>query len=299
MTQLVFALFCAPFLLGVANRAKALFAGRAGPPLCQAYFDIWRLFHKSVVYSTTTTWLFRAGPVVSLAATFVALCLAPCGGAKAVFSFDGDFIVMVYLLGLSRAFIVLAALDTGSSFEGMGASRELQFSLLAEVGLLLCLFALAWKTGMLDASSICGQLTVEAWRQEAGVLSLLAAALLLVLLAESSRIPFDDPNTHLELTMIHEVMVLDHSGPELGMILYGASLKMWILGTFLVRLVFPLRTGNFAADLALFGGAMVLLAVGIGIIESTMARLRLLNVPKLLLGAAALPCLAFLLSAGG
>lgn len=303
--DVVFSLLFAPFLLGVINRTKAVFAGRKGQPLLQAYYDIWRLFHKGAVYSHTTSWVFRAGPVVGLATAFVALMLVPVGSAPALVSFPGDFVLVAYLLGLGRMFTVLAALDTGSAFEGMGASREVQFSMLAEVGLLFGLATLAWKMGSLDASSMFVKLTSEAWRQDAGVFALLAAALLLVLLAECSRIPVDDPNTHLELTMIHEVMVLDHSGPDFGMILYGAALKFLILGTFLVRLVLPFQAvstaeqvgaGGIFMGLAVFGGGLLALSVCVGVIESTMARLRLLNVPKLLMGSGALSFLAMLLS---
>jgi formate hydrogenlyase subunit 4 len=281
--------------LGVINRTKAFFAGRRGQPLLQPYWDIRKLFHKGATYSVTTTWVFRAGPVVGMAIVVIALFLIPMGSEQSVVSFTGDFILVAYLLGLVRVFTVFAALDTGSSFEGMGASREVQFSLFAELAFLFGLIALAWKTGHSDASSIFASLNVDVWRHQTGVLALLVAAFLMVILAECSRIPFDDPNTHLELTMIHEVMVLDHSGPDLGMIHYSYALKLWVLGAFIVQLVFPMKTAGLIWDLSLFFIEMMVFAVVIGVIESCMARLKLINVPRLLMGAGALSFLAFLL----
>jgi len=295
LANVAFALACAPFLLGVINRTKAVFAGRQGQPLLQAYYDLWRLLHKGAVYSKTTSWFFRAGPPVGLAITVLVLFLIPFGRVPAVVSFQGDFIFVVYLLGLMRMMTVLAALDTGSSFEGMGASREVQFSAIAEVALVFALSTLAWKAGTLSISEIFTKVTPDLWRTEGGILSLLGVAILLVFLAENARVPIDDPNTHLELTMIHEVMVLDHSGPDFAMILYSSALKLWILGTFLLEVLLPFQVGNFWLDHASFIFAMFALAVLVGIIESSMARLRLIFVPRFLMGAVIFALLAFLL----
>jgi formate hydrogenlyase subunit 4 len=203
--------------------------------------------------------------------------------------------VVIYLLALMRFFTVLAALDTGSSFEGMGASREVQFSALAEPALLLGLAALAGQSGSFSLSDFVGRLDWRHWIQEGPELALVAGALLVVFLAENARIPVDDPNTHLELTMIHEVMVLDHGGPDLAFILYGAALKLWVLGAVLVGILVPVRTGTPWVD----GGAAVLgmfgLAAAVGAIESSMARLRLLRVPQLLVGACVLSTLALVM----
>src|SRR6266545_5288469 len=218
-----------PLLLGVVNRVKSLFAGRKGPPLWQLYADLRRLARKGAVYSRTTTWVFRAGPVVGLAAVVTAGLLMAFGGAPAALSFGGDFVLFAYLLGLARFATVLAALDTGSAFEGMGAAREVTFSSLAEPALFLCLVTLARATGSISLSGMLGPALPDAWGHAAPALLLAAIAVFVVALAENARIPVDDPNTHLELTMIHEVMVLDHSGPDLALILYGASLKLFLL----------------------------------------------------------------------
>ena len=288
------AIIGAPLLLGVTNQTKALFAGRTGPPLLQTYHDLRKLLGKGAVYSRTTTWVFRAGPVVGLAAVLAAVTVVPFGGCRAVLGFEGDIVLFAYVLGLARFMTVIAALDTGSAFEGMGASREVLFSTLAEPSLLLGLAAVARSTGGLSLSDLHMAFHVAAWGDSGIVLGLVAVVLLVVFLAENSRIPVDDPNTHLELTMIHEVMVLDHSGPDLAFILYGASLKLWLLGSLIVGLVVP-RVGITAVDVGIACVGMLVLAVTLGVIESTMARLRMPRVPELLIGAVTLAGLALVL----
>jgi formate hydrogenlyase subunit 4 len=195
-----------------------------------------------------------------------------------------------------RFFTILAALDTGSSFEGMGASREAFFSALAEPALLLGLAAMATQSHSLSLSAIYAAVTWNATASFAGpALLLVASAFLIVFLAENARIPIDDPNTHLELTMIHEVMVLDHSGSDLAMIQYGAMLKLWVLGTFLVGIVVPVRSSWWCVDLAAGIAGMMVLAALVGVIESTIARLRLVRVPQLLVAASVLSILALML----
>jgi formate hydrogenlyase subunit 4 len=290
------ALALAPLLLGVINRTKALFAGRNGQPLLQLYFDLAKLLRKGAVYSQTTTWIFRLGPTASLTAGLTALALLPMGGAPALLAFPGDLVLFAYLFCLARFVTVLAALDTGSAFEGMGASREVLFSALAEPALFLGLAALVRRTGSFSLSDMFGSVSVDLWTRAGPELLLVAAAIAVVLLAENARIPFDDPNTHLELTMIHEVMVLDHSGPDLAFILYGAAVKLWALGALLMGLFTPVRTGIPWIDGGAFVLGMLLLAVAIGVVESAMARLRLNHVPQLLIGAGALASLALVLT---
>ncbi|MGE5707241.1 MAG: respiratory chain complex I subunit 1 family protein [Bacteroidota bacterium] len=278
----------APILLGIINKTKAFFAGRTGAPLLQPYFDLWKLLHKGAVYSPTTGFCFKAAPMVGLATAVAALLLLPAGGV-APLAFPGDLVLFAYLLGLGRFFTVAAALDTGSSFEGMGASREVLFSALAEPAFFLVLAALASRTGSLSLSSLL-QIDSSAWAQAFPALLLMLVALFVVLLTENSRIPVDDPNTHLELTMIHEVMILDHGGVDLAFILYAAALRLWILGSLIVRLILPAAwpEGWFLAG-------MLGLAVVIGVVESSKARLQLKRVPKFIGSAAVLAALALML----
>ena len=289
------ALLLSPLLLGIINRTKAVAAGRNGQSLAQLYFDLWKLLRKGAVYSQTTSWVFRAGPIAGLAAVLVTLTLVPFGAQPALLAFDGDLVLFAYLLGLMRFMTVIAALDTGSAFEGMGASREVQFAALAEPALLLGLAAIARETQSLSLSGMFAGITVDTWSKSAPVLALVAAALLVVFLAENARVPVDDPNTHLELTMIHEVMVLDHGGPDFAFILYGAALKLWVMGALLIGIVIPVRSGNPWLDVPAALCGMIAISVLVGIVESSMARLRLLRVPQLLVGASALSVLALLL----
>lgn len=285
----------APLLPGIVNRVKAKFAGRKGVPLLQLYWDLFKLARRGTVYSRTAGWVLRAGPLVGLACALTILPILPLGAVPGPVAFQGDFLLLVYLLGLARFLTALAALDTGSSFEGMGASREVTFSALAEPALFLSLAAVASQTDGLSLSAMTSGMAAKAWQGAGPILVLVAASLLAVFLAENARIPFDDPNTHLELTMIHEAMVLDHGGPDLAMILYGSVLKMWILGSLLVGVLLPIDSGNALLDLALFLAGMAGVAIATGVIESGFARLRLPRVPHLLAGAGVLSALALLL----
>ncbi|HOD82453.1 MAG: Formate hydrogenlyase subunit 4 [Planctomycetes bacterium ADurb.Bin126] len=292
--HVILALAMSPLLIGVINRVKAGFAGRQGQPLFQPYFDLAKLLRKGAVYSRTTTWIFRAAPVVGLAGAMVAVVLVPLGGLPGLLAFPGDLVVLAYVLGTTRFMTVLAALDTGSAFEGMGASREVQFSLLAEPVLLLSLAALGVCTRSLALSDIYAGLFAGGAGGVAATAAMVAAALLLVLLAENARIPVDDPNTHLELTMIHEVMVLDHGGVDLACIQYGAGVKLWVFSALLVGAAAPCRTGVAFADLALGVGGVFAVAVVVGVVESCMARLRLVRVPQMLVVGGVLAIAALL-----
>lgn len=295
LVHVVLALALPPLLLGVITKTKALFAGRVGPPLLQSYYDLIKLFQKGSVYSTTTTWVFRAGPVVGLVTAAMAALLVPLVERSAPLSFTGDLILLAYLLGLGRFFTASAALDTGSAFEGMGAAREVAFFCLAEPAFFLGLVVLAKLSGSLQLAGMLGSSLASHWPTAGASLALVLLSWFVVLLAENSRIPFDDPNTHLELTMIHEVMVLDHSGPALGMILYGAALKLFVFAALLVRLALPLTTGFALLDWPFVVAAMLLVAVAIGIVESTMARLRLTQIPVLLVAACLLSAFGVIL----
>jgi formate hydrogenlyase subunit 4 len=279
------ALVMPPLLLGVIAKTKALFAGRVGPPVLQLYYDLAKLARKGSVFSTTTTWVFRAGPVVGLATTLVAMLVVPLGNHGAPIAFTGDLVLFAYLFGLGRFFTVSAALDTGSSFEAMGGAREATFACLAEPALFLGLLVLVRRSASLSLTTMLGPALRSEWAAADASLVLVVVSLVIVLLAENSRIPVDDPNTHLELTMIHEVMVLDHSGPGLGMILYGAALKLFVLGALVVRIALPFTTGNPWGDWGVFAVGMIALAIVVGVVESVMARLRLLQVPSLLVAA--------------
>lgn len=284
-----------PLLLGVINKTKALFAGRRGPPVLQLYYDLIKLARKGVVISQVTTWIFTAAPVITLVAVILAGLLVPMGPFRSPVAFTGDLILFAYLLGLCRFFTTTAALDTGSPFEGMGAAREVTFACLSEPALFFALLVLAKMSGSLVLTDMLHAPLLADGQTAAASLVLVAVGLFILLLAENSRIPVDDPNTHLELTMIHEVMVLDHSGPLLGLILYGASIKLFVLSALLLHIVFPFQSGFALLDWSLFIVEMLFTAVVIGIVESVMARLQMRHVPHLLIAAILLCGFGFVL----
>ncbi len=279
-------LLLAPLAAGIINRTKAIFAGRHGKPILQLYYDIAKLLRKGEVTGTTTTWVFSAGPLLSLVTAILALSLLPAGSESSPFAFRCDFILFAYLLGLGRFATVLSALDTGSPFEGMGASREALFGALGEPVLFLVFLALCSAAdGMsidteLSISSLFGGFAPSAWKEGRPELLLLGFVMGILLLVENCRIPVDDPNTHLELTMIHEVMILDHSGPNLAFILYGSAIKFWIFAALLTGLLLPQATPMLRLPLEF--ASILILAALTGVIESIMARLRMHIVPALI-----------------
>ncbi|NLL12039.1 MAG: hydrogenase [Fibrobacter sp.] len=274
-----------PLLFGVINKTKAWFGGRSGMPLLQPYYDIIKLLRKGMVFSTTTTWIFRIGPIVTLTTMFIAGLLVPMGRFNAPVSFTGDLILFAYLFGLSRFFTTAAALDTGSSFEGMGSAREVTFAILSEPALFFAFSVLVKMSSSFSLTTMLHSPFNELSVDIAAPLVLIAIGLFIVMLAESCRIPVDDPTTHLELTMIHEAMVLDHSGPLFGIISYASALKLFILGTVLLHIIFPFQIGTAWINWPLFICEMLGLAFVIGVIESIMARLQMNHVPYLLISA--------------
>jgi len=289
-------LLLAPLLLGVTVRTKAAFAGRRGAPLFQQYHDLVKLLRRGQVMSGTTTFLFRVAPSLALVVTVSAAALVAPSIVSPGWGFPGDFVFLLCLLGLARFFTVSSALDTGSSFEGMGASREVLYSALSEPALLIGFGVLVRVSGEMSLGGMYGGLGSGEWLSAGTALCLVAVSFFIVLLAENSRIPFDDPNTHLELTMVHEVMVLDNSGPDFALITYGAALKLWVFASLIVNLFLTALGGSSFQYIAWFPAGMLLVGVLVGTVESVMARLSLLKTPHLLAGAGAISVLAFILS---
>lgn len=290
LVQLGCLLLLAPLLPGIINRVKAWVAGRRGPPLLQLYFDLAKLWRKGVVLSTAVSPGHVAGPAIAWIAVTGAALLLPGGGGSGALAFSGDALLFVYLLALARFCTACAALDTGSAFEGMGVAREVSYAVINEAALITALLALSVQTGSVSLTTMLAP-------PAAGVGSaLLAAGLFGVLLAENCRVPFDDPNTHLELTMIHEVMVLDHSGPPLAVILHGASLKLLLFAVLLGEVVLSVFTLSPLAAVGALALVILVIVVAVGLVESLLARLAFRRVP-LLLTTSFLLCLFALLVA--
>jgi formate hydrogenlyase subunit 4 len=282
-------LLLSPLVPGIINKVKAWVAGRRGPPVLQLYYDLAKLWRKGVVLSTAVSPGHVAGPAIAWMALVGAALLLPLGPGDPALAFRGDALLFVYLLALARFCTASAALDTGSAFEGMGAAREVSYAILAEAAIITALLTLGLQS---HSVSLATMLVPSAGAGAA----LLAAGLFTVLLAENCRVPFDDPNTHLELTMIHEVMVLDHSGPPLAAILHGAALKLLLFAVLLAEAVLPIgELAPLTATISLVGAVLVI-AVGIGLVESLLARFAFRRVP-MLLTTAFLFCLFALLAA--
>lgn len=282
-------LLLAPLLPGIVNKVKAWVAGRRGPPVLQLYYDLARLWRKGVVLSTLASPGFLAAPAVGWVAVVGAALLLPLGPAGSVLGFRGDVLLLIYLLALARFCTVWAALETGSAFEGMGSVREVSYAVLTEAAILAAVLSLCVHNRGLALAEILAP------SAGAGA-TLLAAGLFTVLLAENCRVPFDDPNTHLELTMIHEAMILDHSGPPLAAILHGASVKLLLFSVLLVQAVLPIGAFAPLAGVGVLAGGVLVTTVGVGLVESLLARFAFKQVP-FLLTLAFLLCLFALLVA--
>ncbi len=293
---ILIALLLAPLFIGIINQVKAFFAGRRGPGLFRLYFDLAKLVRKSCPRSTTSTWIFDFAPSIALAATILAAVIFPwslttCNETLNTIS----PVLFFYLLGTGRFFTVLGALDTGSAFEGMGASREVQFSALVEPAVFVILGFLTLLTGENGLARILAGYPTGVWAHHSVSLLLAGIAFFAILLSENCRVPFDDPETHLELTMIHEAMILDNAGPDLAYILYGAALKFEILAAFLVAMLLPYLPFPPIVRFAILAGGVAITAVLTGIVESCMARMRFLKTPQILLGVLMLAALGTLL----
>jgi formate hydrogenlyase subunit 4 len=284
-----FAMLVAPFFSAVILKVKAFFGGKKGPPLLINYYTLIKLFKKGSVYSTSTTFIFKLGPMVSLCAAVTVLMFLPIAGRPPIFSFNGDIIFLLYLLGLGRFFTIAAAMDTASPFEGMGAAREAYFPIICEATMFMILILFYMMTGELQlATYFTGAQPFGLWEKAGSPLLFVVLAFFIILLTENSRVPVDDPATHLELTMIHEVMVLDHSGPDFGFIELGSFLKLFFYSTLVARLAFPFELGHPALNIGLFAAALLLVYMAIGVTESVMARFRMDKVPKFVLTSFAL-----------
>lgn len=293
----VLALLAAPLYPGIILKVKAFFAGKKGPPLLIKYYTLLKLLQKGSVYSTSTSFVFKLGPVVSLASAIFPLFFFPLAGNGSLFSFQGDVVLLFYIMGIGRFFTVVAALDTASPFEGMGAAREVFFSTLAEVAIFAILILFYRLSGSLSLNDYFhGDAVITLASASGALIVLVIVALFMVLLTENSRVPVDDPATHLELTMIHEVMILDHSGPDLALIELGAFYKLFFYAAFITQLVCPFTASFSMLNIVLFFVLLTLVYVAVGIAESIMARFKMNLVPKFILTSFALVFFAVILT---
>ncbi len=260
------------FFMGIVVRTKSLASGRKGPGIFQPLKDIVRLWKKGAVFSETTSFVFQIAPSVYFASVVMAILVVPTGVSKGIISFDGDFVFFAYLLALGKFFSIISALDTGSSFEGMGASREALFSMLAEPAFFIVMGSFAMLTGHTSFHDIFTSLHFGSYVSYA-LGTLATFVLVMIAMIENSRMPIDDPKTHLELTMVHEVMILDNSGFDLGLILYATCLKFAMYGAIIANFFvggLPLHFMMF-----IFFAVQIIFAVTVGLFESFTARFRM------------------------
>ena len=269
-------LFMPFIMIGIIKKTKAFWAGRKGVSIFQPFWDFLRLMKKEAVYSETTSWVFKAAPIISFSAIIFAALLTPMANGNAIIDAPFGFIIFAYVLGFGKFFSLISALDTGSSFEGMGASREACFSTIVEPAFFIAMGSVVALTRInsfqnlkmiMENSGVYGYL----------IIALLAVTIFIMLLIEGCRVPVDDPTTHLELTMIHEVMVLDNSGVDLGFITWGAAIKMFLFESLIAALIIPLNIVPWLAIL-LFLLIISVISMIIGCVESSMARFRMTHV---------------------
>ena len=276
LINLIILLF-APFLvIGVIKKTKAFWAGRKGVSIWQPLRDFVRLMRKDYVISETTSWIFKFSPMVTFATVIFAGLFVPMVQGYSVINMPGGFILFSYILGLGKFFSLIAAMDTGSSFEGMGASREACFRTIVEPAFFIIMASIIALTGNFTFHGL-SQVLANAGGLGVLIIVLAVLALFVMLLTECCRVPVDDPTTHLELTMIHEVMILDNSGQDLGLITWAAGIKMVILESLIAALIIPMNL-SLGYSLLAFLGVIFGLAVVIGTLESGIARLRMSHV---------------------
>jgi formate hydrogenlyase subunit 4 len=299
--QMLLVLLLAPLLTGVVRKVKARFLSRQGPPLIQAYLDLVRLMRKEVVLAQSASWLFRVIPYLIFAATWVAASLVPTFQTGLMFSWSADLIAIIALIGSARFFLALAGLDVGTSFGGIGSSREVMIASLAEPAMIMIVFTLALVAGSTQLSTMAGYMVSSAVGLRVS-LGLALLALIMVAIAENARIPVDNPATHLELTMVHEAMVLEYSGRHLALIELSASLKLLLYVSLIACLFAPWGLAAPAAGV----GALALGVVGylgklaaggflLALFETSIAKMRVFRVPEFLGAALMLGLLATLL----
>ncbi|HME10621.1 MAG TPA: respiratory chain complex I subunit 1 family protein [Bryobacteraceae bacterium] len=300
LAQAALVLFLSPLITGFSRTLKARLQMRRGPGILQPYRDLRKLLQKGMVIPDTASWIFTFTPYVLFAATLLACLLIPTISAQAPLSLFGGALAVVYLLALGRFFLALGGLDTGSPFGGLGSSREMTISAIAEPALMLAVFTVAIGAGSTNLSTVAQSALRQSWQFLAPSQMLAFAALFIVLIAETGRIPVDNPATHLELTMIHEAMILEYSGPYLALIEWSAAMKQLALMTLLVNVFFPfgLSTGwwqlGTLVSLVLFAAKLMLLAAAVVLVETSNAKLRIFRVPELLAVAFVLSALALI-----
>lgn len=276
LLNLIILLLAPFFTIGIIKKTKAFWSGRKGVSIFQPLYDFVRLFKKGYVISETTSWIFWLSPIITFATVIFAGLFVPMIQGNSIITIEGGFVIFSYILGLGKFFSLISAMDTGSSFEGMGASREACFTTIVEPAFFIIMASVIALTGNYTFAGLSQVITNSG---AFGVLIVIMAvlAMFVMLLTECCRVPVDDPTTHLELTMIHKVMILDNSGPDLGMITWAAGIKMVVLEALIANFIIPAGLGFVPSALA-FAAVLIVIPLVVGTLESCIARLRMSHV---------------------
>jgi len=284
----------APLFAGFVNKQKAKLTGRTGAPVLQPYYELQKLFRKETINAANSSFVSRVAPVLNLVSLIIAAAMLPVGFARPLISFNGDIILFAYMLGLARFFQILAAMDIGSSFEGMGASREATFALFAEPIFFFTIGSISFISGMTSFYGIYHSIQLDNISYVVFIV-ICSISVSMLAITECSRMPVDDPNTHLELTMIHEVMILDNSGIDLWLYQYSSYLKLFIYAVLEISFFYPFSAKSYLIGLIIFIVGGIVLTFVLGIVETVTSRYRMKNIPQYLLFATAIGILNLLI----
>ncbi|MBO5385864.1 NADH-quinone oxidoreductase subunit H [bacterium] len=276
LINLIILLFVPFLMMGLIKKTKSFWGGRKGPSIMQPWFDFVRLMKKDFVISNTTSAVFKITPVITFASVIFAGLFVPLASGSAIVNIPVGLIVFAYILGLGKFFALISAMDTGSSFEGMGASREACFTSIVEPAFFMVIGSIMALTGNYTFDAL-GKILSSAGTYGILIIVFTALVLFIMLLTEGSRVPVDDPATHLELTMIHEVMILDNSGSDLALLTWANGIKMLLISSLIAYMIIPSNVSDFVGVL-LYLGVIALLSMIIGTVESGMARIRMSHV---------------------
>ena len=292
--SLLVVLAFAPLFAGFVDKQKAIFTGRKGAPLWQPYYELKKLLHKETINASSASFISSISPLINFVTLIVAAAILPIAYAKPLISFNGDIILFAYLLGLSRFFQILAAMDIGSSFEGMGAAREATFAVFAEPIFFFTLGSIAYITGLTSIYEIYNSIRLDNISYAIFIV-VSSISFFFLSVAECSRMPVDDPNTHLELTMIHEVMILDNSGLDLFLYQYSSYIKLFIYVVIETSFFYPFGLQNFGLGITIFVIVIIGLSSALALVETITSRFKMKNIPQYLLFATAIGILNLLI----
>lgn len=292
--SLLIILGLSPLFVGLVNKQKAVLTGRIGAPILQPYYDLKRLSRKETINASSSSFISTISPAINLVAVVITAAMLPIGFARPLISFEGDIILFAYMLGLARFFQILAAMDIGSSFEGMGAAREAAFAVFAEPIFFFTIGSIAFMTGLTSIYDIYHSVRLD---NVSYIVFIIVCSISVFILAvtECSRMPVDDPNTHLELTMIHEVMILDNSGIDLFLYQYSSFIKLFIYVILETSFFYPFGVQSYSLAIIIFIVVVLILSASLATVETITSRFKMKRIPQYLLFATAIGILNLLI----